>query len=66
MDGDDDFNSSDIETEQPSERFKDAGSKSVDSMLEDAFKTRIGTKIASKQMGFVQGSLKTQYINALW
>ena len=62
----DDFNSSDLEVDQVPDRFEDAGAKSIESMLEDAFKSRVETNKDSKKLTFVRGSVKTQYMNALW
>jgi hypothetical protein len=62
----DDFNSSDIEYESTTNAFAFAGAQSMEQMLQHAVEDRLESKKRSKQLMFVRGSKKTQYINHLW
>lgn len=63
---DDMQNSSDLEFDAPVDRFKDAGSKSIASMIESAVQDRYTSKKAVKTLAFVEGDATTQAANALW
>ena len=62
----DDFNSSDIEYESTTNAFAYAGAVSMAEMLQHAVEDRLESKKRAKQLTFVRGSKKTQYINHLW
>ena len=62
----DEINSSDIEPEAVINEFANAGAQSLELMLEHAVEDRLESKKRSKQLQFVRGSKKTQYINHLW
>jgi hypothetical protein len=62
----DEVNSSDIEPELVINEFAHAGAQSLKRMLQHAVEDRLESKKRSKQLQFVHGSKKTQYINHLW
>jgi hypothetical protein len=63
----DEINSSDIEFEPPPfDEFAYAGAESTELMLERAVELRLTSKKRFKQLKFVHGSKKTQYINHMW
>jgi hypothetical protein len=67
MDLDDNFNSSDIEFEEPTPNpFAGAGKASIDAIIANAMEDRIASKQFSKQLTFSKGRPGTQYRNALW
>jgi hypothetical protein len=66
MDHPDDFNLSDIEYESLTNEFAYAGARSMAEMLQHTVEGRLESKKRSKQLTFVCGSKKTQYINHLW
>jgi hypothetical protein len=63
----DDLNSSDIEFEPPPPNpFLNAGKDSILAMREYAIEDRVESKKQAKQLGFVKGTGRTQYLHALW
>jgi hypothetical protein len=66
MDGDDDFNSSDIEIPEKPNPYAHLGEDSILSMLNRQFDDRVESKIGSKQLQQVSGAPNTRYTRALW
>lgn len=70
MDNEEDVNSSDFEFEETpatnSNLFAQAGKASIEAIINNAVQDRYNSKKISKQLTFVKGSKKTQYINNLW
>jgi hypothetical protein len=61
-----DFNSSDLEFEAPSNPFFSAGLASVQAIIDNAAEDRIRSKKVTKTLGLSEASPKTEYLTALW
>ncbi|KAH6539690.1 hypothetical protein HBI07_114560 [Parastagonospora nodorum] len=62
----DDICSSDVEYDEPVNRFANAGKVSIVKMLEHAFEDRMASKKQVKTLGFSKGTPATQYNHTLW
>ncbi|KAK0125600.1 hypothetical protein ONS96_009435 [Cadophora gregata f. sp. sojae] len=64
--GDEDFNSSDMEFEERPNPFWAAGLESIEAIMDQALEDRVSSKKMSKTLTHAEGSPKTEYITALW
>ena len=62
----DEFNSSEIEFEEPTSRFATAGRKTISAIVEHQLQDRKSSKIASKTLNFTTAAPGTQANHQIW